>query len=86
MNIPVILPPPTNAESVAMVTNKYGPSPAQFYAHRDHTLGGLLSKLNRKQSRPELTCLETFTEAEEEVEPVGETKCNGNKGVSRGDI
>lgn len=44
-------------------------SPAQFYAHRDHSLGGSLSKLDRMRSHPESLMMETFDEAEEYDEP-----------------
>lgn len=55
----------------AMPTGKTGPSPVQFYSHREHTVGGSLSRLNRLASRTELSYLESFTESEEEGAEMG---------------
>ncbi len=40
-------------------------SPAQFYAHRDHNLGGSLSKLDRMSSHQDSVYMEAFDETEE---------------------
>ena len=45
-----------------------GLSPAQFYVHRDHTLGGSVSRLDRLRTHQELPYMETFAEEEEDEE------------------
>ena len=45
-----------------------GLSPAQFYVHRDHTLGGSVSRLDRLRTHQEFSFMETFAEVEEEEE------------------
>lgn len=48
-------------------TGAIGLSPAQFYVHRDHTLGGSVSRLDRLRTHQELPYyMESFAEAEEE--------------------
>ena len=64
-------PPSTVAPAAATTGGKKQPSPAQFYKHRDHSLTGSASRLDRIRAHQERGgggLMESFAEEEEEEE------------------
>ena len=57
--------PTTDLQQSGSSSSSNSVSPAQFYAHRDHVMGGSLSKLDRIRNHQDSLFMEAFDETEE---------------------